>query len=396
VIVKGDRARRQKVWDLAAPGVVKIISYESFRQSGFILDDTTVVIADELSKIKNKSKIHKVFADLGKTIKYRIGATGTPASGRLEHYKNIMDFIQPSWMTYDFFDKNYTIKNMVTIRGGAQRLVTVGYRNTEDFVRRLDGFVDRVTKADAAPNLPPLTFEWRTVEMTSAQHRLVDELMEYAKKKGNGILPVWQLLHTCADGTQVTHESQSEILLELPMSEIPVEESPKLKEIADILDEIGDEKVIIFSQFSRFARRIQVYLNKRASKDIASLVTGESSVEKRNDIITEFRTSPAIQYLVATDCLAMGISLSEINYELQTDLPADISVFLQRAGRVHRLDSRDPKVVISLVSEGLEQDIQEILEEKASLNEQLLEKTFDPSTIRRKIEEKYGFRSADQ
>ena len=387
LLIRGPAVKRLGLWNL--PNEIKIVSFETLRQDRPILDETTIIVADELSKIKNKSKLHKLFAELGKTVKYRLGATGTPASGRLEHYKNIMDFIQPSWMSYKFFENNYAVKGMITIKGGEQRLVTVGYKNLEDFVARLNGFVDRVTMAEVAPDLPPLTFEWRTVDMSLAQKTLVDELLKYAKQGENGILPVWQLLHCCADGTDVVHLSQSEILDALPMDVIPSEASPKLKEISDVLEEIPEsEKVIIFTQFSRFARRIQEHLGD------AMLITGDMPGDQRAEAIEKFRVSPTIRYLVATDCMSIGMSFSEINYMIQADIPADISAFQQRAGRIHRIDSKEPKVVICLVSEGLEQDIQTILEEKATLTEKLVEGNFDPVSIRSKIEEKYGLKQS--
>ena len=383
-LIKGPASKRQELWNL--PGEIKIVSFETLRQDLPNLNDTTIVLADEISKIKNRSKLHKVFADLGKKIKYKLACSGTPVSGRLEHYKNIMDFISPSWMSYKYFDNNYAVKGMITVRGGEQRLITVGYKNLEDFVARLDGFVDRVAMAEVAPNLPPLTFEWRVVEMTSTQKILVDELLKYAKEGENGILPIWQLLHCAADGTDVVHESQSEVLDALPMNMIPAEASPKIKEIGDVLEEIPEtEKVIIFTQFTRFAKRIQAHLG-------ATLITGDMTGEERAGIISKFCTDPAIRVLVATDCMSIGVSFSDVNYMIMADIPADISAFQQRAGRIHRIDSKMPKVVICLVSEGLEQDIQAILEEKAKLTEKLLEGNFDPASIRSKIEEKYGLK----
>ena len=381
-IIKGSAAKRLGLW--ALPDEVKIVSFETLRQDLPNLDETTIILADEVSKIKNRSKLHKVFADFGKRVKYKLTCSGTPISGRMEHLKNIMDFISPSWMSFQYFDSNYAVKGMITVRGGEQRLITVGYKNLEDFVARLNGFMDRVTMAEVAPDLPPLTFEWRIIEMTPTQKTLVDELLRYAKEGENGILPVWQLLHCAADGTDVVHESQSEVLDALPMNAIPAEVSPKIKEIGDVLEEIPEtEKVIIFTQFARFAKRIQMHLG-------ATLITGEMTGEERAATIATFRADPTKRVLVATDCMAIGVSLSEINYMIMADIPADISAFIQRAGRIHRIDSKEPKVVICLVSEGLEQDIQLILEEKASLTEKLLEGNFDLASIRSKIEMKYG------
>jgi len=383
-LIKGPALKRQELWHL--PDEVKIVSFETLRQDLPNLDNATIILADEISKIKNRSKLHKVFAELGKKVKYKLACSGTPVSGRLEHYKNIMDFISPSWMSYKFFDSKYTVKDMITVRGGEQRLITVGYKNLEDFVARLNGFVDRVTMAEVAPDLPPLTFEWRVIEMTPVQKTLVDELLKYAKEREDGVLPIWQLLHCAADGTDVVHESQSEVLSALPMNVIPAEASPKIKEISGVLEEIPEtEKVIIFTQFARFAKRIQTHFG-------AALITGDMAGEERAEIILKFRTDSATRVLVATDCMSVGVSFSDINYMIMADIPADISVFQQRAGRIHRIDSKRPKVVICLVSEGLEQDIQSILEEKAELTEKLLESNFDPIGIRNKIEEKYGLK----
>jgi SNF2 family DNA or RNA helicase len=352
-----------------------------------------VVIADEVSKIKNTSKINKVFQEIAKVAPCRIGVTGTPLTGRLEHYYRIAKWINPAWMSYKFFDANYTIKEEIFVGSNGDSIdKIVGYRNLADFVKRLEGMVDRKRKSEVATQLPPKTMEWRTIAFTPTQRALHAALLGYAAEREEGILPVWQLLHTCSDGTEVTMESTSEILRQIDTTKISSEESPKLKEISDIIEELGDEKVVIYTQFARFARHIQSYLNKAANAKVSVLATAEDTNE-RDASVAAFRGDQQVKVLVSTDTLAMGISFSDVDYLINADIPADIGVFLQRCDRIHRIDSKYPKTIINLVSEGIEEDIYDIIMRKGALIEQVTESgILMKVNIKHELEKKYGIR----
>ena len=396
IIIRGSKKTREKLWaNLASTQsqspllIFGIISYESLRQDWPQDLSQFIVIGDELSKIKNNSKIAKVFREMAKTTPCRIGATGTPISGKLDHYYNIMRWINPGWMSYDFFDEHYTVKDRVHVGGGRYKYVTVGYRNLDDFVRRLDGFVDRKLKSEIGVELPPKTIEWRRIAMNTDQSLLHNALVEHAQELGEGILPVWQLLHTVSDGTEVTLESTSHILRDAGVAGIDSTPSPKLAELDGIIEEIGDKKVLIYTQFSRFARHIHQHLNASAPRR-AVLATGEDQAQ-RDESVRAFREDPEVKYLVSTDTLAMGVSFSDIDYEIQADIPADISTFLQRCDRIHRIDSTRPKTIIVLYSEGVEEDIYNILHEKALLNELVAEgKALTKINIAEEVSRKYG------
>jgi SNF2 family DNA or RNA helicase len=393
--IKGTKIKRGKLWK--EPNSFKLISYESFRSDwspelATTMTDT-IVVADETSKIKNRSKISKVFQEMAKRVANRIGVTGTPLSSRLDNYWRIMQWVtQGRWMSYPFFESNYTIKDVIYV-GGEPMEVIVGYRNLDDFVKRLKGYVDRKTKEEVAKHLPPRTVEWRRVEMTANQVKLEGRLMEYAETAEMGILPVWQLLHTLSDGTSVTLQSMSEVMRNIDTAGVTVEDSPKLQEIDSILEELGeDKKVIFYTQFSRFARAIQRHLNTKANKTVAALATGEDP-DERDASVKKFREDPNTTYLVSTDTLAMGVSFPDIDYLINADINPDVSIMLQRMDRIHRINSTTPKLIVNLYSSGIEEDIYSIIRDKALLSEQVTEgKSIMKVDIQAEIERKYGLK----
>ncbi len=88
LLIVGDKKKRKAHWNNFQASI-KIVSYEALRQdydesSGCL--ERYVVIADECSKIKNRSQITKVFQKMSKIVPHRIAVSGTPISGRLEHY----------------------------------------------------------------------------------------------------------------------------------------------------------------------------------------------------------------------------------------------------------------------------------------------------------------------
>ena len=391
--VAGTKKAREKIWAQSAP--IKIISYESLRQDWPRNLSNTVVVADEVSKIKNSSKINRTFQAIAKTAPFRIGSSGTPLTGRLEGYYRIMRWINPMWMTYPFFQENYIIRGIVAWRrnklGKPEPIIaaTGEYKNLDDFVRRLDGHVDRKRKADVAPQLPPKTMEWREITMTPAQRTLEGRFLEYAKS-AKTILPVWQLLHVNCDGSDVVFAGTSETLSAIDTTGISPVPSKKIQEIMDIIEELGDEKVVIYSQFARFAKRIHARLETALGKGVVMLATGEDA-KARDAAVLAFKTDPNVKYLVSTDTLSMGISFSDVNYLINADIPPDIGTFLQRCDRIHRLDSKFPKTIINLVSEGLEIDIRRILVEKAGLIEAVTEgKAATAVNVMDEISRKYG------
>lgn len=391
VMVTGTKKQREELWQQEAD--IHIVSYDVLRQDhtlacSFVGRDRLVVIYDEVTRCKNdKAQITKVAREFSAPAAYRFALTGTPVSKSLYDYFHILQLVDPLFMSRSFFEARYPIWDILYLRDRTVRQL-VGYKNLDDFVRRIQTHTVRETKASVGIQLPPMTIEYRRVEMTPAQAKLEEDIIAYAKANGKTIFNVWSLLHSLADGVDILMMSESDMLMDYiaengaPAS---LDCSRKLEELKEFLEDCDGEKVVIFSQYIRFATAAQKFLGNDAV-----LVTGETP--NRDEIVKKFKTDPAVKYLCCTDALAFGVDFPEIDFLVSLDLNPDLATMLQRPERIYRITSTRPKTVVAFYSSGIEEDIYEILKGKAALVEQITEgKAADKSVnIKAEIGRKYG------
>ncbi len=118
----------------------------------------------------------------------------------------------------------------------------------------------------------------------------------------------------------------------------------KLNELQVLLNNLhGDEKVLIFSQYSDTVNYIYRQLRKRGVKDMER-ATGKSInptaiVERFSPLSNhaEVAAEKELRILVATDVLSEGQNLQDSHVIVNYDLPWAIIRLIQRAGRVDRI-----------------------------------------------------------
>jgi superfamily II DNA or RNA helicase len=126
----------------------------------------------------------------------------------------------------------------------------------------------------------------------------------------------------------------------------------KLNELQALLNEIhGDDKVIVFTQYSDTAQYIYKQLKKRGMNHI-DYVTGASEnptaiVEKFSPVSndnTNMSKESELRVLIATDVLSEGQNLQDAHVIVNFDLPWAIIRLIQRAGRVDRIGQKEDKI----------------------------------------------------
>lgn len=134
--------------------LVVITLYESFwmgKMRGEIMDaDFDSIIFDECQNLKSAGgKASRFAATLCRTIPKRLGLTGTP----MPHSPRDI-YAQGRALCPEIFGTSKTsFELQYCIKGGYQNYQVVGYRNQDEFKRKLDSFMFRVTK-DEALDLP--------------------------------------------------------------------------------------------------------------------------------------------------------------------------------------------------------------------------------------------------
>nr|CAD2176098.1 unnamed protein product [Meloidogyne enterolobii] len=143
---------------------------------------------------------------------------------------------------------------------------------------------------------------------------------------------------------QVETNHKTEFLLELLQKEL---DGDGMKNC-----DVKLRRTLVFVETRRDADRVSVYLVENDIK--SSTINGDRTQSEREDALRKFEKGE-IDVLVATDVLARGIDIKNLNHVINFDLPNDDVTYVHRIGRTGRLGIGyatslvDPKVDASLI-----------------------------------------------
>jgi len=156
------------------------------------------------------------------------------------------------------------------------------------------------------------------------------------------------------------------------------DEDQKLNELQRLLTQLhGNDKVLIFTQYSDTADYIYSQLKKRGITHLGKATGGTpnptrlaerfSPLSNKADVATDNE----LRVLVATDVLSEGQNLQDAHVIVNYDLPWAIIRLIQRAGRVDRIDQSS--AVIYCYSFFPADGVEDIIRLRGRLNERINE-----------------------
>lgn len=389
-----------------------VANYEVVRT---MVDDFTklkidVAICDEAHRLKNRAS--QTFKALMKIQPpYRFASTGTPMQNRLEELHTLM-----CWVNKDILPgiTNFRKRHIVYGEKFGRKYVPLGYKRQYEVRNKVSEVMLRRLKSEVAPELPEMTFHRYDIAMTPDQAKLYDkikedfsiflqEIGEFAKQaKGemkNGewvqekhpkedmILGYMAMLLAVADDPQLLRMSKGGMAKQyLPL--VPKESvSPKLKELTEICSEqieSGNQKIVIFTQFTRMQERVINTLSKLGK---CEMINGSMKPFERQQAVNNFKWKSDVNFLVCTDAANAGLNLQFANVLIHVDSPYNPAIIEQRNGRVHRIGGEHDMVnIISLVSQDtIDERIQLILEEKRNLSKQVVERNDSEKMVMKQL-----------
>lgn len=342
------------------------------------------VIFDETYKIKNAStKLYKYNFLFRKKFEYVICLNGTPMENNLKEFYNIINFVKPGYMNFNDFARDHCVFDYIYVKGGIRKKVIVGYKNLSGFNKKVK-IMKRISKEDILDNLPSKTLLWRFCKHSRIGRELINDIISVVKDEGMDrvdMLKIYTLLRTVdsyfpykisvLDGEDNYEKVDFRMQInELREKYAPYEFLEKFSEVSDIIEEIGDNKIIIFTQFEQTAK----YLKDKLVSGIdggdsvkiykkVEVVSGSLDMKSMVDFEERFKNSD-IDIIIATDVWSRGVDLYNIDYLINFDLPLNPSILLQRIDRIHRINSKNAKTIISLVGDGLEIEVYNLLKNK--------------------------------
>ena len=120
----------------------------------------------------------------------------------------------------------------------------------------------------------------------------------------------------------------------------------KASAIADILNETGFDRCMVFCNTKSSAERIAYFLRLRGVD--AECIHGDILQKRRERMMSRFRRGE-LPVLVATDVAARGIDVDDVDIVFNADIPEDTHDYIHRIGRTGR--AKRQGVAVSLIGD---------------------------------------------
>jgi ATP-dependent RNA helicase DeaD len=135
------------------------------------------------------------------------------------------------------------------------------------------------------------------------------------------------------DPVEVTVAEIEENLPDIQQFSLKADERDKTDMIGDIIEEEGYEKVLIFCNTKRKAERLTEWL--KAKNYLVDCIHGDIRQAVREKVMQAFRDG-RLHILVATDVVARGIDVEDIDAVFNYDIPEETERYVHRIGRTGR------------------------------------------------------------
>jgi non-specific serine/threonine protein kinase len=362
---------------------ISITTYGTLRSDIklFVSVEFDYVILDESQAIKNpSSKVTRAASLLN--AKHRLCMSGTPLQNNTFDIFAQMNFLNPGMLgTMEFFRQEFSIP-----------IDKFGEEDRKDHLRKiLYPFILRRTKEQVAKDLPEKQEMVLFCEMDDEQRKIYDA---YRNDFRNQILGTIE--------TQGIQRSQLTILQGL-MKLRQICDSPailneaekfenhsiKLDELTrEIMENIGNHKALIFSQFLGMLALIREKLTELGVK--FEYFDGSTSAPDREKAIQSFQNDESVRvFLISLKAGGVGLNLTAADYVYIVDPWWNPAVEQQAIDRTHRIGQTKNIFAYRMIcKDTIEDKILQLQEKKRTLAKELIadDATFVKNLSREDVE----------
>ena len=330
-----------------------------------------VCIADEAHRMKNRKAL-QTLAIKGLNTEHRFALTGTPIMNRPDELWSLLHWMEPKVFTsyWRFFE------DFVDYQDGYFGKEILGSKNEKELGKVLAPRMIRRLKSEVFTDLPPKIYKTIYVDLLPEQQRAYDEMVNYfVTQLENG-----EIVSATAVIAQVIRLKQICVSLALLSEDVP--HSKKIDALMEMVEGAGNQKMVVFSQFSKATDIVHDKLVKEKiphaylTGSRSFVYDGEKAHKKsRGDVIKWFQKDAAIKLFVGTtQAGGVGITLTAAQTVVFLDkmwTPADQA---QAEDRLHRIGQRGSVYVVSLLARNtVEEHIENMLKSKSSMIASILE-----------------------
>ena len=340
-----------------------VVNYELVLRDLSLINKTLIpdlIVLDEAQRIKNwRTKIASAVKQIAS--RYAFVLSGTPLENRLEDLYSLMQVIDPAVL-------GPLWRYMVDFHVTDERDKVLGYRNLSELRRRLAPVMLRRDRRLVSKQLPPRIEQQLDVELTPEQQELHDSAVSAAGR-----------LARIAKTRPLTPSEQNRMMANLQQARMAcnaaglvdkeTEGSPKIDELADLIDELcvqSGHKAVVFSQWERMTYMVEQRLKRMGVGSVR--LHGGVPTSKRGALIDRFHDDDAIQVFISTDAGGVGLNLQCASVLINLDTPWNPAVLDQRIARVHRLgQTRTVQTILIVSTNSYEQHVMKLVAGKRQL-----------------------------
>lgn len=311
----------------------------------FVSIHNCMVTIDESTSIKNRSsKRTKNCYKLGNLSVMRRIMSGTPVIKSPLHSYAQFKFLDIDILGYNSY---YTFRNHYAIMGGFEQRQVLMYKNLEELSDSISSSSYRVLLDDCT-DMPPKIYTKREVYMTDDQARIYAEMAKnMVTTIGAGdavsapiILSQILRLQQITGGYLPRYDPETGEEIEV-RAIVPPERNPKLCDLLRVLEEVGDNKMVIWCHFRPELEGAAQLLRKQGIKFV-EFHGGVSEMDRLANRKT-FKNDPSVQVVLANQA-AGGKGIDEfkvakysviISNSFNTEHRAQLEARTRRIGSEH-------------------------------------------------------------
>ena len=314
-------------------------------------------IIDEAQNIKNPDAIiTKAIKNVNAKVKFAL--TGTPIENNLMELWSIFDFIMPGYLYNKSKFKSIFVNND---------------KNIIELKNLIKPFILRRTKKEVITELPD-----------KIEQKIIIDLEKEHKRAYKGYVNLITRKIKENNQDNITVFSYLTKLRQLCLSpELMVKnyqgKNSKLDVLINIINDSSDEKILVFSQFTKVLEVIGKRLNE---ENISySYLDGKTSAKDRVKLVEEFNTNNNKVFLISLKAGGTGLNLTSANIVVHFDPWWNPAVEDQESDRAHRIGQKNVVNVIKLIAKGTaEERVINLQETKKELIEDVINGNLDNSS----------------
>ena len=314
-------------------------------------------IIDEAQNIKNPDAIiTKAIKNVNAKVKFAL--TGTPIENNLMELWSIFDFIMPGYLYNKSKFKSIFVNND---------------KNIIELKNLIKPFILRRTKKEVITELPD-----------KIEQKIIIDLEKEHKRAYKGYVNLITRKIKENNQDNITVFSYLTKLRQLCLSpELMVKnyqgKNSKLDVLINIINDSSDQKILVFSQFTKVLEVIGKRLNE---ENISySYLDGKTSAKDRVKLVEEFNTNNNKVFLISLKAGGTGLNLTSANIVVHFDPWWNPAVEDQASDRAHRIGQKNVVNVIKLIAKGTaEERVINLQETKKELIEDVINGNLDNSS----------------